>query len=60
MPFWQRALILLVAMAGVGFIFGTIWHALFSFYLPGYVTGVVCGLTAVPLWDLLKRTKPKK
>jgi hypothetical protein len=60
MPFWQRFLILLVSMAAVGLIVGTLWHALFSFYLPSYVTGVICGLTAVPLWDLLKRIKPKK
>lgn len=60
MPFWQRSLILLIAVMAVSFIVGIIWHALFSFYLPSYVSGVVGGLSAVFIWDLLKRIKPKQ
>lgn len=60
MPFWQRALILLVAVMAVSFLVGILWHALFSFYLPSYVSGVIGGLSAVFIWDLLKRVKPKQ
>lgn len=60
MPFWQRSLVLVVAMLAVSFIIGIIWHSVFGFNLPGYASGVVGGLTAVPLWDLLKRVKPKQ
>lgn len=60
MPFWQRALILVVAMMAVSFVFGMIWEAVAGFSLPSYVSGVVGGLTALPVWDLLKRIKPKK
>ena len=60
MPFWQRLLILLAAVVGVSFIVSAIWHALFSFYLPSYVSGVIGGLSAVLIWDLLKKTKPPK
>lgn len=60
MPFWQRFLILLAAMMVVSFIFGMIWQSVFNFNVPGYLSGVVGGLTAVPLWDLLKKVKPKK
>ena len=60
MPFWQRSLILIVAVMGVSFVFGMIWHSLFGFYLPSYASGVVGGLSAVLIWDLLKRIKPKK
>ena len=60
MPFWQRSLILVAAMICVSFIVGLIWQSLFSFNLPGYASGVVGGLTAVPVWDLLKRVKPKQ
>jgi len=60
MVFWQRFLVLLVAVIAVSLIAGVIWHALFDFYLPAYVSGVIGGLTAVPLWELLKRIKPKK
>lgn len=59
MPFWQRSLILLAAILGVSLVFDIIWHAVFGFSLPGYASGVVGGITAVPLWDLLKRVKPR-
>ncbi len=60
MPFWQRSLILLAAMMAVSFLVGYLWLSLFGFSLPSYISGVVGGLTAVPLWDLLKRVGPKK
>jgi len=60
MPFWQRSLILLVAVMAVSFLVGIVWHAMFSFYLPSYVSGVIGGLSAVFIWDLLKRIKPKQ
>jgi len=60
MPFWQRSLILLAAMMAISFFVGYLWYSLFGFNLPSYVSGVVGGLTAVPLWDLLKRVGPKK
>jgi len=59
MPFWQRSLILVVAVMAVSFIVGIIWHSIFGFYLPSYISGVVGGLSAVVIWDLLKKTKPK-
>ena len=49
-----------LALMAVSFIFGMIWNSLFGFTLPGYVSGVIGGLTAVPLWDFLKRVKPKQ
>ena len=60
MPFWQRLLITLAAMLIVSFIIGFIWHRLFGFDLPDYAAGVVGGLTALPLWEFLKRVKPKE
>ena len=59
MPFWQRLLILLVAVMAVSFIVGLIWHAVLGFYLPSYISGVIGGLSAVLIWDILKKTKPK-
>ena len=60
MPFWQRSLVLLAAMMAISFLVGYLWYSLFGFNLPSYVSGVVGGLTAVPLWALLKRVKPKQ
>lgn len=59
MPFWQRFLVLLAAVMGVSFIVGYIWNSLFGFNLPSYISGVVGGLSAVLIWDMLKKTKPK-
>lgn len=57
MPFWQRLLITLAAMLVVSSIMGYISRSLFGFDFPDYASGVVGGLTALPLWEFLKRIK---
>jgi hypothetical protein len=59
MPFWQRLIITLVAMIAASFIVGLIWNGLFGIALPSYLGGVIGGLTALPVWELLKRIGPK-
>ena len=59
MPFWKRLLITVVAMVVVSFIIGLIWHLLIGFGMPSYVSGMVGGLTGIPLWDFLKQKKSK-
>jgi hypothetical protein len=58
LPFWQRLLVTILAMLAASWIVGLIWQAIFSFPLPSYIGGVVGGLAALPLWDLLKRIRP--
>ena len=60
MPFWQRALILLAAMIIVSWLVGYFWNSMLGFRLPDYVSGVVGGLTAVPVWEVLRKYKAKK
>ncbi|MFV1969077.1 MAG: hypothetical protein ACC628_26955 [Pirellulaceae bacterium] len=60
MPFWQRLLITLIAMLAVSFIAGLLWQSIFGFALPSYAAGIVGGLTALPLWEFLKRVGHKK
>ena len=60
MSFWQRFLVLLAAVVVISFLFNLLWHWVFNFGLPPYVSGVIGGLTAVPVWDALKRIKPKR
>ena len=43
----------------VGFLVDLAWHYIFGFMLPSHVTGVIGGLMAVPLWDILKRILAK-
>ncbi|HEX2479212.1 MAG TPA: hypothetical protein VHK45_08030 [Geminicoccaceae bacterium] len=38
---------------------GYIWWEIFGFELPSYLGGVVGGLTAVPMWEFLKRFRPE-
>jgi hypothetical protein len=59
MALWQRLLIILVAIVAASIIAGLIWNALFSITLPSYIGGVIGGLTAVPVWEFLKRVGPK-
>lgn len=59
MPFWQRLLITLVAMLAVSFVAGFLWNSIFSFGLPSYAAGVVGGLTALPVWEFLKRIRAR-
>ncbi|MCK5361901.1 MAG: hypothetical protein KAR22_02975 [Gammaproteobacteria bacterium] len=60
MPFWQRLLITLIAMLAVSFIAGLLWQSILGFALPSYAAGIIGGLTALPLWEFLKRIGQKK
>lgn len=58
MPLWQRLLITLLTMLLTSFLAGLLWHGLFSADIPGYLSGAVGGLTAIPVWEFLKRVGP--
>ena len=55
MRLWQRLLITLVTMLVTSLVAGLLWRWLFNADIPSYLSGVVGGATAVPLWELLKR-----
>ncbi len=59
MPLWQKLVITVVAMLVTSFVVGLIWSALFGFGLPSYLGGVIGGLTALPVWEFLRRVGPK-
>lgn len=59
MPFWQRLLILIIAILIVSFLVDLIWNSVFGFQLTSYLTGIISGLAAVPIWAMLKRIGPK-
>jgi hypothetical protein len=54
-PLWQKLLITLAVMLVTSFAAGQLWHWLFNTDIPSYLSGVVGGATAVPVWELLKR-----
>jgi glucose-6-phosphate-specific signal transduction histidine kinase len=64
MPLWQRILLTLVAVVLVGFLAGLLWMAVFNREMPAYLSGLLGGLAAMPVWELLKRvsfqSRPKQ
>lgn len=61
LPFWQRLIITVLAALLASFIANELlWRYLlgFSTVLPSYVSGLIGGLTAVPVWDWLRRVRP--
>lgn len=59
LPLWQRLIITVVVMLAASYVVGLIWQAVFGFALPSYAAGLVGGLAAIPVWDLLQRLRPK-
>jgi len=55
MLLWQRLLITLATMLLMSFVASLLWHWLFNTEIPSYLSGVVGGVTAIPIWELLKR-----
>lgn len=60
MVLWQRMLVTLVAMFAISFLAGVIWSAVFNVGIPSYLSGIIGGLTALPVWEFLKRIGSKK
>ena len=60
MPLWQRLVLTLAAIVAASIIAGLIWHKLFGFGLPSYIGGVIGGLTAVPVWEFMKRVDTRR
>ncbi len=60
MPFWQRIAITLVAIFVASWGVATLVQSLLGLTLPSYVSGVVGGLAALPVWEFLKRVGPRR
>jgi Na+/glutamate symporter len=60
MPLWQRLAVTLVTMLFTSFIAGLLWHWVFTADIPSYLSGIVGGVTAVPMWEFLKRVGPHR
>ena len=60
MPLWQRILITVLAMLIASLIAGLLWRNLFNVGIPSYLAGVIGGISALPVWELLKKVKPKE
>lgn len=43
----------------VSFVAGLVCESWLGFTLPSYAAGIIGGMTALPVWELLKRIKTK-
>ena len=57
MPLWQRMLITLAIMLLTSFVVGLLWHWMFNTDMPSYLSGVIGGITAVVVWEFMKRVE---
>lgn len=59
LPLWQRLVLTILVMLAASYVAGLIWNAVLGFPLPPYAAGLIGGLSALPVWDLLQRIRPK-
>ncbi len=60
LPFWQRLIFTILVMLIASYVAGLIWHKVMGIAFPSYAAGLVGGLAALPIWDLLKRIRPSQ
>jgi Na+/glutamate symporter len=60
MPLWQRLLITLAAIIVTSFLAGYLALSWMGFELPSYISGLIGGIVALPVWELLGRIRPRR
>ena len=60
MPLWQRIVVTLVAIVAASWGVAALVETLFGLAVPSYLSGVVGGLAALPVWEFLKRVGPRR
>ena len=60
MPFWPRLLITTIAMLLASLVAGLVWRGIFDVGIPSYLGGIVGGLAALPVWEVLRRSRSKQ
>ena len=59
MALWQRLLVTVFAMLVFSFVAGVAFESWLGFALPSYAAGVIGGVSALPVWEFLKRVRSK-
>ena len=58
LKFWHRLLATMIVMLLASYLASLIWSSALGFRIPSYISGLIGGLSALPIWDQLKRFKP--
>jgi hypothetical protein len=59
MAFWIRLVVTFAAMLLSSWLASRIWLWVFHSDIPGYLSGAIGGITAVPVWELLRSWRRK-
>jgi uncharacterized YccA/Bax inhibitor family protein len=51
---WKRLIATLIAMVIASLVAGLLWHSVFDVRMPSYLSGVIGGLAALGVWELLR------
>ena len=51
----HRFLITIAAVVVTSLLASLLWRYLFDTRIPGYLSGLIGGLAAVPVWEILKK-----
>ena len=60
MLLWQRLAITILSMLIMSFVAGIVWRNVFDASMPSYLAGMVGGLTAIPIWELVRKAGTRK
>jgi len=60
MLLWQRLAVTVLAMLIMSFIAERVWQNVFDASIPSYIAGMVGGLTAIPIWELVRKVGTRK
>lgn len=55
MNLWVRVLVTALVMLAMSYAGAQLWWSALGFPLPSYLAGMLGGLSALPIWELLKR-----
>ena len=50
----------IIIVFAVSYVASIVWGILFAATLPGYISGLLGGLAALPAWETLKQLRKKK
>lgn len=54
MKLWHKIIVTVIAMLVGSFAAGRLWFMAFNFVIPSYLAGMVGGLVAIPVWELMR------
>lgn len=62
MTIWVRIIVTIVLMVLTSFLAGLLWNSIFGAQVPSYISGLIGGVVAIPVWEILKKfkTDPQK